>query len=232
MSYPRTVHLIRHGQSVGNVDRTVYAATPDHAVPLTDLGRQQARAAGEELSDVLRGRDFTTYVSPYTRTLQTWEEMLAAMPLKGSRTVIQDPRLREQEWSANPATAAKNNRNESWKEALTYGWFWYRFEGGESVADTYDRGRAFWREMLHDCPTDDAVIVSHGIAIRALLMAATDMTVEEFYTLDTPPNCARFQFNRYGGDGWGPLAYRLDPSTPFPRFSAAVPAETTLVAAA
>lgn len=228
MSRLSRAFLLRHALSQGNLDRSVYATTPDHAVPLADAGFPQARAAGAALCDQLGNRPFTVYLSPYLRALQTWYEMWAAMMARNAQLlnqrgpVIQDPRLREQEWSANPATAVRNNRSESWNEALKWGWFYYRFEGGESVADTHLRLRAFWREMLQDCPTEDAVIVTHGIAIRALLMAAQDWTVDDFYTLDTPPNCSCYQLNRHGGDGWGPTTYRLDPSTPFPRFTPAI----------
>ena len=40
---PRRIILIRHGESEGNVDSTVYSRTPDHAVELTSKGIKQAR---------------------------------------------------------------------------------------------------------------------------------------------------------------------------------------------
>ena len=40
------IYLVRHGQSVGNVKNLWYGSTD---LPLTDLGREQARQAGEKL---------------------------------------------------------------------------------------------------------------------------------------------------------------------------------------
>jgi broad specificity phosphatase PhoE len=43
------IYLIRHGQSQGDVDQAIYRETPDHAIGLSDLGVEQARAAGVAL---------------------------------------------------------------------------------------------------------------------------------------------------------------------------------------
>jgi hypothetical protein len=39
---PRRIILLRHGQSMGNVDESAYVNTADWRIPLTDLGRKQA----------------------------------------------------------------------------------------------------------------------------------------------------------------------------------------------
>jgi len=38
--------LVRHGESLGNLDPLIHATTADHAVPLSDRGKEQARQAG------------------------------------------------------------------------------------------------------------------------------------------------------------------------------------------
>ena len=40
---PRRIILLRHGQSLGNVDESAYVTTADWRIPLTDLGRKQAQ---------------------------------------------------------------------------------------------------------------------------------------------------------------------------------------------
>src|SRR5262245_49284595 len=70
--------LIRHGESEGNRDR-VFTRTPD--VPLTPIGRQQAR----ETAEFLRKRYAPTLLvsSPFTRAQQTAEiigEVLGLSP--------------------------------------------------------------------------------------------------------------------------------------------------------
>ena len=59
------IYLVRHGQSVGNVRELWYGSSD---LPLTDLGRQQAREAGEKL----RGVSFSAcYASPLIRAKDT-----------------------------------------------------------------------------------------------------------------------------------------------------------------
>lgn len=48
---PKRLILIRHGQSEGNIDHSVYASVPDSRLHLTDLGWRQARAAGKYMRE-------------------------------------------------------------------------------------------------------------------------------------------------------------------------------------
>jgi hypothetical protein len=73
---PHQVILIRHGQSMGNVDEHLYSTTPDNAMPLTRLGWDQARQAGRMLKDQLLTKKTKCppvhfIVSPYVRTVET-----------------------------------------------------------------------------------------------------------------------------------------------------------------
>jgi hypothetical protein len=90
--------LVRHGQSEGNVDESAYVNTADWQIPLTELGREQARGAGRELGELLGDESVFFYVSPYKRTLQTLEEIKKGLNqdnIWGSR---QEPRIAEQQF--------------------------------------------------------------------------------------------------------------------------------------
>ena len=39
---PKRIILIRHAESIGNVDSSVYTDTPDNKLPITQLGKEQA----------------------------------------------------------------------------------------------------------------------------------------------------------------------------------------------
>lgn len=79
---PRRIILVRHGQSEGNVDASVYTREADWRVPLTELGFREAEEAGRKIRELIErshaaeAADEDTdwavffYVSPYTRTLQ------------------------------------------------------------------------------------------------------------------------------------------------------------------
>jgi len=77
---PNKVVMIRHGQSMGNIDETLYSTTPDNAMPLTKLGWEQARKAGKHLKDsVLAPLESVHFiVSPYARTVETFHGIVSA----------------------------------------------------------------------------------------------------------------------------------------------------------
>ncbi|HET8988375.1 MAG TPA: phosphoglycerate mutase family protein, partial [Humibacillus sp.] len=103
---PDRIILVRHGESEGNVDETVYERVPDHRLSLTETGLLQAQQTGEVLRTLLDGGSVEAYVSPYLRTRQT----LTALGLPvAERDVRVEPRLREQDWAnfQDPADIAE-----------------------------------------------------------------------------------------------------------------------------
>lgn len=85
--------LLRHAESLGNVDELAYTRIPDHALPLTADGRQEARAVAPEIARLLDGARPAVYVSPYLRTRET----LRLLDIEAScERLVQEPRLREQ----------------------------------------------------------------------------------------------------------------------------------------
>ena len=45
------IFLVRHGESLGNINEQAYRQFGDHNVPLTQWGYQQALVAGRALAD-------------------------------------------------------------------------------------------------------------------------------------------------------------------------------------
>jgi broad specificity phosphatase PhoE len=76
--------LVRHGESLGNVDPRVHAMTADHAVPLSRPRHQQAREAGARVAEFLdhhvQGErpHIRLWVSPYRRTRRAGEQTVNA----------------------------------------------------------------------------------------------------------------------------------------------------------
>jgi hypothetical protein len=58
---PRRIILIRHGESLGNVDYSSYASIPDWKIPLTRRGERQAAHAAEKLHELIKGETLFTY---------------------------------------------------------------------------------------------------------------------------------------------------------------------------
>ncbi len=92
---PNRIILVRHGESQGNVNRSMYTTTPDSQVQLTARGFEQGLAAGEQLRGIVGDESVSFLYSPYMRTRQTLLGILHAW--RGRRVdFYAEPRLREQ----------------------------------------------------------------------------------------------------------------------------------------
>lgn len=201
MPRPNTIILVRHGQSVGNVDKSVYEHTPDWQVPLTDKGYEQAMRAGDRvakaMSDIRYEPSWLThrdpaifYTSPWLRARQTCQTIRSHISgLVSECRVLEDPRLREQEWG-NYQDLPSLKR--VWRERDKFGKFFYRMPDGESGADVYDRVSTFLETLHRDFGKVDyprnCIVVTHGLTMRVFLMRWFHWSVEEYDALRNPPN--------------------------------------------
>ncbi|AGM04492.1 histidine phosphatase family protein [Amycolatopsis keratiniphila] len=189
--------LLRHAESLGNVDELAYTRIPDHALPLTEAGREQARLAGPEIGEILDGQRPAVYVSPYLRTRET----LRLMDIRDScERIVPEPRLREQDWGnlqdPRDQEVQKQRRHE-------FGHFFYRLPFGESGADVDDRVAAFLSELA-SCGEDHpetVLVVSHGLTIRLLCRRLFGWSIELFESLSNPATCEYRVVERVG-DKW------------------------------
>lgn len=183
---PTRIFIIRHGQSEGNVDKTVYNHTPDYAVNLTPTGKTQAIEAGVKIKSIIGDETVGFYVSPYYRARQTYQGLITSLTPSFTK---EDPRLREHEWAAKLIGDSKLQEE---KSADHFGVFYYRFNHGESGADVYDRLSTFLETLHRDFKKPDypknIVIVGHGMANRIFLMRWFHLTVEQFELLANPKN--------------------------------------------
>lgn len=210
--------MVRHGQSAANVDQTIYNRIPDYRIPLTELGVEQARSAGERVRRQLDGQKVRVYVSPYLRAYQTLEAMNLGDLIE---TTMEEPRLREQDWAnfQNPAEIAdqKELRN-------AYGHFFYRFREGESGSDVYDRVSSFmetlYRQWARPGYPPNALFVTHGLTMRLFCMRWFHWSVEYFESLNNPENAELRTLLKDGE------RYRLD--KPFAQWTPAHPGTTVL----
>ena len=100
--HAKRIILIRHGESEGNQNVDIYATVPDHAIGLTDRGREQALECGQKLRQIMGDDETCTfYVSPFHRSKETCEYIAKAFRKEKIRKIREDPRIREQEWFAS-----------------------------------------------------------------------------------------------------------------------------------
>ncbi|GAA3432394.1 histidine phosphatase family protein [Kutzneria kofuensis] len=193
--------LVRHGESLGNVDELAYCRIPDHALPLTPHGEQQVADTAPEIRALLAPGPVAAYVSPYLRTRQTLE-LLGVRDL--TERMIAEPRLREQDWGnlQDPVEqeVQKRLRHE-------FGHFFYRLPHGESGADVDDRVASFLAElelrMLQQASHPTTVlVVSHGLAMRLLCRRLFSWSIELFESLSNPGHCEYRVLERAADGEW------------------------------
>ena len=199
---PERIFIVRHGQSVGNVDKSVYKNIPDYALQLTDLGHTQAFDVGKKMKEMIeKYSSIQFYISPFWRTRQTYLGIRKSFADTDYRcNFYEDPRLREQEWGNSMETReGYQDKIEEYRDS--YGHFYYRFrDGGESCADVFDRVSDFMGTMFRDFEKKDfprnAVVVTHGMTMRLFLMRWFHSSVEEFEAWGNPLNGSFFLLER------------------------------------
>ena len=142
---PNRIILVRHGESQGNVNKSLYTTTPDSQVQLTTRGFEQGLAAGQQLRGIVGDESVCFLYSPYMRTRQTLLGILQSW--RGRRVdFFAEPRLREQ--ASHPVPA--------------------RLTHARARAQT-PRARAFRAAGLRQLPglAGDAALLRGAAALRA-----------------------------------------------------------------
>ncbi|MCR2799837.1 MULTISPECIES: histidine phosphatase family protein [unclassified Microbacterium] len=185
----KTLWLVRHGESVGNVAATraereglerIPIDIRDSDVPLSPTGEQQAEALGEWLMEH-RAAIETFWVSPYLRARQTLAIALGDDPAP----VVVDERLRDRELGILDLLTTRGVARLHPEEAERrrhLGKFYHRPPGGESWADVALRLRSLLGDLLVT-PQESALIVAHDAVvtlITSLLRRMQEQEILEF----------------------------------------------------
>ncbi|MDZ4837335.1 MAG: histidine phosphatase family protein [Candidatus Melainabacteria bacterium] len=186
-----TIKICRHARSKQNTGCLDVRDVGDYRVPLADDGAAQALQVGRENADFLRLPGTLFYRSPYLRVRQTMDNILLGAGLQepGGQPAVrvyEDPQLREVEHGYKSVDEQGPMRE-------LHGWFCYRYEGGESPADCYDRCASFIESMMQQIrrkpATRQVFICTHGLTTRLLVMRFLYLSVEQFEIMENPQNC-------------------------------------------
>lgn len=191
MAMPLDLVLVRHGESVGNEAiknaKTGMAVAPAHRQHssrrwvLTDMGRQQAEAAGAWLREQRLDRYDRHYCSPYVRTMQTaallglpdaawWLEPLLRERDRGYEHVAE-----KQELAALFPHSARTKREDR---------FLWRPAGGESIPDVDLRLREVLGTLARELDGKRVICVTHEDAMDALRFRLEKMTIGTWTALN------------------------------------------------
>jgi broad specificity phosphatase PhoE len=165
-----TLLLARHGETDWNRARR-WQGHADR--PLTKLGRAQAVALADRLSDIALD---ALYSSDLRRSRETAE----AVALPQALEVIELPALREVDvgsWEGLTRDEAEAKFPEGFRRWLAGGTGW---DDGETYADMSRRVLSAVDQIASDHGGGRVLIVSHGGPIRAIHGAALGMDVEDY----------------------------------------------------
>jgi len=183
--------LVRHGQSQWNLENR-FTGWVDS--PLTDLGREEARRAGERLKGIRFDKAYTSVLS---RAQETLSIMLDVLGQKGL-PVVKDKALNERHYGALQGLNKKQTAEKYGEEQVH---IWRRSydvpppkdktelnpEGiSESLEDTAARTLPyFYAHIVPDVRAGKNVLVSaHGNSLRAIVMDLDQLTKEEVLALN------------------------------------------------
>ena len=179
------IYYIRHGETEWNADGRLQGAQD---IPLNDLGRKQAAAAGAILADLFArdGRSETSLgfvASPLGRARSTMELVRGRLQLQPDQYAI-DIRLREigyGEWEGSTLQQMQAQDPDVFARRQADKWT-VPPPGGESYAEVQARVSDWYSQL-----TADTVAVAHGGTARALMVAlgietpnsVADLTIEQ-----------------------------------------------------
>lgn len=198
------IFLVRHGESLGNIDERAYAQFGDHAVPLTQWGYRQATEAGRSIAAYFEGmpaigyQKLSIWYSPFLRTQQSKDALIEALPSALVGDIKEDYLLREQDFGLFTEIYDHAEQKQKFPDEFekwarlrnSGGKFYARPPDGESRADVAQRVRLFLQTVLRGARNghDNVVIVGHGVTNRAFEMNFLHHSVDWFERSGNPGN--------------------------------------------
>ncbi|MEY2588523.1 MAG: 2,3-bisphosphoglycerate-dependent phosphoglycerate mutase [Acidimicrobiaceae bacterium] len=191
---PRSLLVVRHGESAGNVARdaaeagglaTIDILERDMDVPLSALGERQAAALGVWLDRLGRDRPTIALSSPYARAERTAAIALETAGLSKVPIVL-DERLREREFGALDRLTKLGIQQRFPEEAtarLRVGKFYHRPPGGESWCDVALRVRSVLDSMAREFDGERLLVIAHEVVVLQFCYVLEHLTEHDILAL-------------------------------------------------
>ena len=179
--------LLRHAESLGNVDELAYTRTPDHALPLTARGEVQATAAGPVVRGLLArsgGR--------VRQSVRAGVENVRA-----ARRDQPNGWCRSRGCASRTGATCRTRWSRRWRSAS--GTSSGTSSTGYPTASRAPTSTTAWRpsstswsyESRKDPSHPDTVlVVSHGLTMRLLCRRMFSWSIDLFESLSNPQHCA------------------------------------------
>lgn len=174
--------LVRHGQSLYNLENR-FTGTLD--IPLTDLGKEQAKLAGQKLIGYLFNIAYTSMLSRAQQSLQIiLKEMKLTIP------IVKNKAFNERMYGKLQGLSKKQTAK---KYGAAQVEIWRRScdvcpPGGESLLDTCNRVIPYYKTEIEPKLKmgQNVLLVAHGNSLRALMMYVENINAHDIAKVEIP----------------------------------------------
>lgn len=180
--------IVRHGQSQWNLENRF---TGNEDVPLTDLGKKEALAAGKKLKNIVFDHAFTSKLKRAEDTLDIMLKEIQQAQLPVVRTNALNERSYGKLQGLNKAEVAKEYGAEQvavWRRSYDE-----KPPEGESLKETAARVIPFYQQEIEPLLIADKniLVVAHGNSLRALMMYLEKISPEKISEVNIPTGAPR-----------------------------------------
>lgn len=194
------IFIIRHACSEQNAG--IFDGTPDYLIPITSLGKEQAKKAGEFLAEFIKVNGISlkrarSWTSPYKRPKQTANIIQRHIGLKELREdiLLIEKQFGQFQWS--PYSEWQKINKEAFEHyqrcQKTQSKAFAQLPSGESPIDVAIRMRFFAGTLARDRVKrgiKTVFIYTHGVTLRALVYQLMHYDLEWYENEKNPNNCA------------------------------------------
>ena len=197
------IYLIRHGESLGNLNRICLGHTD---LDLTDLGHKQAINTAEALKNV----DFAAiYSSDLIRAVHTAEPNACIRGLKVQK--MSDFReLYFGDWENASVLWLKEEHHDEFMIGWRQNFGTFTAPNGESVVHMADRMSSGIEKIASMHAGANILVASHAAAIRALWGKISGLTPDKWAEAYPFPTNASYSLIEYDGRALKPISYSND----------------------
>lgn len=211
MDHPQEFVIVRHAQAVAGTAGGRFPATsddarrarsvPDHLSPLTPLGREQARLAGQNLVALLPFD--IVFDTPLLRTVETADRVMAQWPEPHRTGTPRETRYELRERNSGWCYAVPKDLVKAYFPIYSeaeqgVGDPFLALPGGETILDVWDRAHAFWVSARAKRAGERILVVAHARVIQCLVGILERMPFREFCAMidrgETLPNCGILRY--------------------------------------
>lgn len=208
---PRSLWLVRHGESTGNVARDeaerlghplITVTGRDIDVPLSALGERQSRALGRWIGRLgAEAQPTAVLTSPYARARRTAEILTEEAGMRApDLELVVDERLREKEFGRLNRFTKRGILERFPEEAerrAEVGKFYYRPPGGESWCDVILRLRSLLDHIKLQYSGERVLVVGHQVIVLCFRYLLEELDEPRIMAIDREQEVANCSLTSY-----------------------------------